>query len=307
MQDRHILGLSGGKDSAALAIFMKQERPEMDVEYFFTDTGHELPEVYAFLDKLESVLQIPIERLKPDIGETNGKRNEAFAEGSSEQLTPFKYWFIQNNHFLPSFQSRWCTVNMKLRPFEKWIQSTLEEGGAVTSYIAIRADENREGYKPVNENIKVQFPFVEAGIDKQGVINLLEKSGVGLPDYYKWRSRSGCTFCFYQQKIEWVRLKENHPVRYEEAKKYEQDSINHPSSSYRFTWSEGETLNDLEQPVRVEQINKDYAKRKQKWKDSKKQRDPLSWAKETRHYAAEEEIDEIYGDQIGHACIICHK
>ena len=175
MQDRHILGLSGGKDSAALAIFMKQERPEIDIEYFFTDTGHELPEVYTFLDKLESVLQISIERLKPDIGKTNEKRNEAYAEGNSKQLTPFKYWHVRNNHFLPSFKSRWCTVNMKLKPFEKWIQPTLKAGGSVTSYIAIRADENREGYRPSNENVKVQFPFAEAGIDKQGVINLLEK------------------------------------------------------------------------------------------------------------------------------------
>ena len=74
--DKHILGLSGGKDSAALAIFMKQERPDINVEYFFTDTGHELPEVYNFLDKLESTLQISIARLKPDIGEINEKRNE---------------------------------------------------------------------------------------------------------------------------------------------------------------------------------------------------------------------------------------
>ena len=73
--DKHILGLSGGKDSAALAIFMKQERSDINVEYFFTDTGHELPEVYKFLDKLESTLQISIARLKPDIGEINEKRN----------------------------------------------------------------------------------------------------------------------------------------------------------------------------------------------------------------------------------------
>ena len=303
--DKHILGLSGGKDSAALAIFMKQERPDINVEYFFTDTGHELPEVYNFLDKLESTLQISIARLKPDIGEINEKRNEGL--NKEDEITPFKYWHEQNNYFLPSFNARWCTVNMKIKPLEKWIAPFLKNGGTVTSYVAIRSDENREGYKPTNDNIKVAFPFAEAGIDKQGVINLLEKSGVGLPDYYKWRSRSGCSFCFYQQKIEWVRLKENHSRLYDEAKRYEKDSMNHSSSSYQFTWSEGETLDDLEQPDRVKQIKKDYAIKKKKWKDSKKLRDPLSWAKEERHYAAEEEIDEIYGDQIGHACIICHK
>ena len=48
---RTVLGMSGGKDSSALAIFMKEKEPELDIEYFFTDTGTELPEVYEFLDK----------------------------------------------------------------------------------------------------------------------------------------------------------------------------------------------------------------------------------------------------------------
>ena len=99
-QDRHILGLSGGKDSAALAIYMSQHYPELNIEYFFTDTGHELPEVYQFLDKLESSLNINIARLKPEIGEYVEKRNEAHGEDSSKQTTSFKYWHKQNNYFL---------------------------------------------------------------------------------------------------------------------------------------------------------------------------------------------------------------
>ena len=56
---------------------------------------------------------------------------------------------------------------------------------------------------------------------KSGVIDLLEGAGLGLPKYYAWRTRSGCTFCFFQQKIEWVRLMEQHPEAFEEAKRYE--------------------------------------------------------------------------------------
>ena len=48
---RHLLGLSGGKDSTALAVYMRERVPEM--EYFFCDTGHELPEVYEYLNRLE--------------------------------------------------------------------------------------------------------------------------------------------------------------------------------------------------------------------------------------------------------------
>jgi tRNA(Ile)-lysidine synthase TilS/MesJ len=32
---RHVLGISGGKDSAALAIYLKQKNKVPDIEYFF--------------------------------------------------------------------------------------------------------------------------------------------------------------------------------------------------------------------------------------------------------------------------------
>ena len=60
---RYVLGLSGGKDSAALAIYLKQEGRDDNIEYFFSDTGSELKEVYEYLDKLEDFLAKPIERL----------------------------------------------------------------------------------------------------------------------------------------------------------------------------------------------------------------------------------------------------
>ena len=65
MAERHVLGLSGGKDSAALAIFMRERYPELEISYFFTDTGKELPEVYEFLGKLEGFLGRKIHQLNP--------------------------------------------------------------------------------------------------------------------------------------------------------------------------------------------------------------------------------------------------
>ena len=62
----HVLGLSGGRDSAALAVYMRQNHPELEIGYFFTDTGKELPEVYEFLVMLEGFLGKPIVRLNPD-------------------------------------------------------------------------------------------------------------------------------------------------------------------------------------------------------------------------------------------------
>jgi len=273
--EKHVLGLSGGRDSAALAVYMRQNYPELEIEYFFTDTGKELPEVYEFLGRLEGFLGKTILRLNPD--------------------RDFDFWLKQFNNFLPSPQSRWCTRQLKLRPFEEWLKPYLKDGVHVFSYVAIRSDEEfREGYKGKSPNMKTILPFKEDGIDKQGVNEILEASGLGLPKYYDWRSRSGCTFCFFQQKIEWVRLKERHPEAFEEAKSYEKNALENGSP---FTWTEGESLDELTTEKRTQQIKEDHDLRLKRLKN-KMVKNPL-------RDDAEIDIDELYGNQ--KMCLTCHK
>lgn len=275
-QERHVLGLSGGRDSAALAVYMRQQNAELEIEYFFTDTGKELPEVYEFLGRLEGFLGKPIVRLNPD--------------------RDFDFWLKQYNNFLPSPQTRWCTRELKIRPFEAWIKSDLKAGVRVHSYVAIRADEmSRSGMVSKQRNLHIHLPFVERGLDKAAVIELLEASGLGLPAYYRWRSRSGCTFCFYQRKIEWVRLKEEHPEAYEEARSYEKVALENESP---FTWSQGESLDELERPKRVAQIKADYAKRLARVKKRAIQ-NPLNPNVQIT------DVDDVYGE--GKLCLTCHK
>lgn len=273
---KHVLGLSGGKDSAALAVYMRQNQPDLDIEYFFTDTGKELSEVYEYLGRLEGFLGRPITRLNPD--------------------RDFDFWLKQYNNFLPSAQTRWCTRQLKLRPFETWLKPMLDSGQRVISYVAIRADEDyREGYLSKHENLVTELPFKRDGIDKPGVFEILEGSGLGLPAYYSWRSRSGCTFCFFQQKIEWVRLRETHPEAFEEARRYEKNAVDHGSP---FTWSQGESLDELAQPGRIEQIKADHLKRVQRMR-ARVQPNPLRPGDEPV------DLDDLYGQT--KACLACHK
>lgn len=275
MNERHVLGISGGKDSAALAVYMRQTAPELNIEYFFTDTGKELPEVYEFLGRLEGFLGKSILRLNPD--------------------RDFDFWLQEYNNFLPSPQTRWCTRQLKIKPFEEWLRPALVSGERINSYVAIRSDEDyREGYVSGQENLKVHLPFRKAGIDKAAVHELLEAAGLGLPDYYRWRSRSGCTFCFYQQKIEWARLLEEHPSAFDEAKRYEKNALDHGSP---FTWSHGESLDELARPERLEQIRRDHAKRVERLRA----RRPMNiLAGEVA-----EDLDEVYGT--AKICVTCHK
>ncbi len=273
---KHVLGLSGGRDSAALAVYMRQHRPELEIEYFFTDTGKELPEVYEYLGKLEGFLGQSIRRLNPD--------------------RDFDFWLRQYNNFLPSPQSRWCTRQLKLRPFELWLEPMLAAGTTVYSYVAIRGDEEyREGYSSKHDRLIVKLPFRQHGIDKTDVLEILESAGLGLPGYYAWRTRSGCTFCFFQQKIEWVRLREQHPEAFEEAKTYEKDAVARGSP---FTWSRGESLAELERPERMAQIRRDHEKRLAR-RRRKVQTNPL------RSNAEPLDIDDLYGK--AKVCLACHK
>ena len=60
---RHVLGISGGKDSAALSIYMRDRHPEIEIEYYNSDTGCELDETIHLVDNLESYLKCKIVRL----------------------------------------------------------------------------------------------------------------------------------------------------------------------------------------------------------------------------------------------------
>ncbi len=257
---RHVLGISGGKDSAALAIYLKQQNKVPEMEYFFTDTGVELPEIYTFLDKLEVYLGKPIERL--------GNKKDFF------------HHLKMKDGMLPSPQQRWCTKDMKLAPFEEFIGND-----ECVSYIGIRADENREGYISRKPNIKPTFPFIEDGLIREDVFNILRET-VGIPEYYEWRSRSGCFFCFFQRKEEWIGLAERHPKEFARAIEIEKQE-----GGKGYTWVEGMTLEEL-----IERKDEILAKSKKRKAQIAAKKDSRSW---------QDILIEDGKDDESQACLIC--
>lgn len=330
---RQVLGISGGKDSAALAVYLKNLYPGLNIDYYSCDTKCELKETELLVERLESYLG-RITRL-------------VAAEGSPED-TPFDHFLKTSGGYLPSPQARWCTQKMKLAEFEKYVGDY-----PTISYVGIRGDENREGYVSSKQNIQTIFPFrrniwsvdvinlvlsnknieklteiyeticdkktleviipflstkisksfyytkklntlldlsvssfneavfiflkdtdYPVGkleyfplinnhdiISKSDVFRILDESGVGIPAYYTPiefivdgqkgyynRSRSGCYFCFYQQRIEWIWLYEQHPTLFQKAMDYEKEG---------YTWIQGESLSELIQPERIRKIKLD--------------------------------------------------
>lgn len=256
-QPRHILGLSGGKDSTALAIYLRDRIPEM--EYVFLDTGKELPETYEYLGRIEAFLGKSIIRLNADYS--------------------FDHFLEVFGGYLPSPTARWCTKNLKLKPFERYVGD-----GLVYSYVAIRADEDRVGHISHKKNLVTKFPFREDGIVYEDVMQILRESGIGLPSYYSWRTRSGCYFCFFQRKSEWVGLKREHPDLFEMAKSYEK--LDSPDGR-RFTWARSESLDELEQRA-----------------------DKIGAGPERRTTRSGDTLLSVFtgvdDDDPGEACLICH-
>jgi hypothetical protein len=261
---RHILGLSGGKDSTALAIFMRREYPDLEIEYFFCDTHKELKETYEYLGRIEDWLGIKIHYLEAERG--------------------FDHWLDVYGGVLPSPKMRWCTKQMKIIPLEKWVGDD-----EVITYVGIRADENRDGYISTKPNITAKFPFKEHGKVKADILRELEESGIGMPDYYRWRSRSGCYFCFFQRKYEWVMLAQEHPDLFQKAVEYEQ---NHRDGR-TYTWTQGETL--LELLERKDQIIADHEKAMAKQ------------AREKPNQSLSDVLAEVLDDEDSSLpCLACH-
>lgn len=262
---RHILCMSGGKDSTALALYMRDRVPEM--EYVFCDTDKELKETYEYLNRVEAFLGKKIIRLNAKAG--------------------FDYWLEVYGGYLPSPNMRWCTRMLKLKPFEQYVGEQ-----PVISYVGLRADEDRIGYISTKPNIQAVFPFKEDGIDYPGVMKILEDSGIGLPPYLKWgRTHSGCYFCFFQRPIEWVRLLETHPDQFEQAMKYEKIS-DEPGKT--FTWNQRMSLEELRKPENIDAIKKRYEENEKRNRKSRGNRKLVEILADM-----EEEDDE------SKACLIC--
>ena len=254
MKTRHIIGVSGGKDSAALAIHLTRKQDDWRyfrdllleaklyeaadeilvnkrapmIECFFTDTGKELPEVYEYLEVLEKYLERPIERLTP------------FSSREDVNTSPFDHFlWAEHRGLLPSRRQRWCTYKMKIKPMNSFVGQS-----PAINYVGIRSDESFRSRLSSLPNVTAVYPFVLDGIVRDDVITLLEET-TGVPKYYAWRSRSGCYFCFFQRKSEWLGLRQHHPDLFKKAMEYEQETFD-PTTGRMYTWRDKGSLAELD-------------------------------------------------------------
>jgi len=186
----HIVALSGGKDSTCLALWLRENRPSVDCTYVCTPTGNELPEMQDHWRKLECML---------------GKRLVSVTDMTLRDL-------IMKYTMLPNARARFCTRVIKIQRFQKWLM----DHRPATVYIGLRADEeSREGGVYGMDDVTVEYPLRDVGMDKRAVIEYLRERNVAIP------RRTDCAVCFYQTLCEWWRLWRDHRPLFNEGVEWE--------------------------------------------------------------------------------------
>lgn len=167
---KHLLGISGGKDSAALAIYLNKlyTKEQLPIEYYTCDTGRELSETYILIEQLEI-----------ELGSKIRKYHDSNFESTNDE-NPFDFFWKKYGGYLPSQTARWCTKKLKLEPFENEIGSL-----PAISYVGIRGDEDREGYISTRSNIQSIFPFRRNIWSVDVIRKILANSNIEqVKDYY---------------------------------------------------------------------------------------------------------------------------
>lgn len=206
MAVKYVVGLSGGKDSTALALALQEREPGTDWIYICTPTGDELPEMQDHWANLERILGRSIIRI------TNPKAPNLNA-------------LIQIQQALPNFRQRWCTRLLKIEPTIAWCV----RNAPVLMHVGLRADElEREGI--YGDVVQSRFPFREWEWGISQVRGYLEMRQIDIP------RRTDCARCYHQRIGEWRDLWADYPELFEDAAKQEREIGHTFRSPGRDTW-----------------------------------------------------------------------
>ncbi len=186
----HVIGLSGGKDSTAMALRLAEVEPRPYV-YICNATGLELPPMQDHWRRLEELLRAPILRV------TAGVTFEEMCE---------------RHRSLPSWRMRFCTQELKIEPTIAFMTGAYP----AINYVGLRADESEDERGGIyGPEVVSDYPLRRWGWGIGDVYAYLAERGVTVP------SRTDCDRCMYQRLGEWERLFWEYPEQYAAAEAQE--------------------------------------------------------------------------------------
>ena len=226
---KHVISVSGGKDSAATLLIALENCPAESIVPIFCDTGNEHQAVYDYLSYLEQALDITITRLKADFteniarkrmfiardqrkGRKDGKRLRWSNKAKRRALealhptgNPFLDLCMWKGRF-PSRKAQFCTEELKRNMAVAFQLDLIDAGHQVLSWQGVRRDEslNRRNAKKIERiggGIWTFRPIVEWTAIQ--VFEFCAKRGIQPNPLYKMgMSRVGCMPCINVNKAE---------------------------------------------------------------------------------------------------------
>lgn len=193
----HVIAMSGGKDSTAMALRLRETDPTAGFTLVCTPTGDELPEWHAHMGRVQRLTGLPLAVV------TSGQSLNGL---------------VERERMIPNFRARWCTRILKIEPYRAWLARKAATHGTVVSYVGLRADEEgRAGgsYEDI-PGVEMRFPLREWGWGAGDVWAYLEQRNVSVPE------RTDCGRCWGQQLGEWWKLWREHPEVYADAEAQEE-------------------------------------------------------------------------------------
>jgi 3'-phosphoadenosine 5'-phosphosulfate sulfotransferase (PAPS reductase)/FAD synthetase len=203
----HVVAISGGKDSIAMALRLKEVEPDRDFTYVCTPTGDEPDEMFAHWRKLGAMLGKSI-------------RPICHARGLNG--------LIADQGALPNWRQRWCTRILKIEPYRAWLSSV----APAVSYVGLRADEEGRAGGAYDDipGVAMRFPLREWGWCEEDVWAYLAEKGIEIP------ARTDCDRCFFQRLDEWHAFWVRSPEKWAHAEAQEATTGHTFRSPGRDTW-----------------------------------------------------------------------
>lgn len=199
----NILSLGAGVNSTALLLKCHQEIDAV----IFADTGGELPETYAFIDKVI----MPFCKNK-DIEYIMVRSHHGTLES-----------YCLQKRIIPYRMLRWCSDKFKKKPIIDFIKSHYD--GEVQVMMGIDYGEFHRMKTSDKKGISNIFPLVDLKLDRKGCEDIIKSQGYDIP------VKSGCYFCPFQPKsrLKWVLTE--HPSLYVRAETMEKNGQKYPKAT----------------------------------------------------------------------------
>jgi len=216
---KHIISLSGGKDSTAMMLMMIEKKMPID-RIICIDTTKEFPAMYRHIEKLQEYIKpLEIEIYSFD----------------------FDYWFGehiktkgkmkgQKGYGWTNMYRRWCTL-LKTNTFKKAVGKI-----QYFDYHGIAYDERNRIKRHTQNNTK--YPLVEWGITEKQALEYCYSRGFDWEGLYKIFNRVSCWCCPLQPLSALENLYKYFPELWQELKEMDKKSFR----DFRATY----TVNELE-------------------------------------------------------------